>query len=43
MRLCVAVLGWLLVGLSALHAQSPSRPNVVLIITDDMGYADLGS
>jgi arylsulfatase A-like enzyme len=24
-------------------AQSPARPNVVLIITDDMGWADIGS
>ena len=32
------------VAASAAHAQpgSPERPNVVLIITDDMGWADLG-
>lgn len=26
----------------AAHAQAPSRPNVVLIITDDVGYGDIG-
>src|SRR4029450_10510426 len=29
-------------GLAA-HAQSSQRPNVVLIITDDVGYGDIGS
>jgi arylsulfatase A-like enzyme len=34
----------LLAGVVALHGQSaPTKPNVVLIITDDVGYGDIGS
>ena len=43
MKLSIGVLGWLLVGFSTLQAQSPSPPNVVFIISDDMGWADIGS
>jgi arylsulfatase A-like enzyme len=29
-------------GVSPLHAQTPTRPNIVLIISDDHGYRDYG-
>ncbi len=44
MRLHFVVLAVLsLVLPSSAGAQSPAKPNVVLIITDDMGWADIGS
>jgi arylsulfatase A-like enzyme len=36
-------LGVLFFGATLAAAQQPAPPNVVLIITDDMGYGDLGS
>jgi arylsulfatase len=31
-----------LLGITGISAQSPGHPNVVLIVTDDQGYGDLG-
>jgi len=39
---------WLVVAIvmgqaGSVQAQSADRPNVVLIVTDDVGYSDIGS
>jgi arylsulfatase A len=39
----LAVVATVLGQAAAVQAQSPDRPNVVLIITDDVGYGDIGS
>lgn len=38
----IAVLAICLIGSSLVTAQPTSRPNVILIMTDDQGYGDLG-
>jgi arylsulfatase A-like enzyme len=46
MRVALTALGvvsFLLGQAGTVHAQSQDRPNVVLIITDDVGYGDIGS
>src|SRR4051812_47728341 len=44
MRLRVLASIVTLVAVAGLHAQQPARrPNVVLIITDDIGYGDFGA
>jgi arylsulfatase A-like enzyme len=42
MRRFFSLISCLLVMAPSAHAQTPRRPNVILIIADDMGHGDLG-
>jgi hypothetical protein len=37
----VSLLGWIL-GLSLAQGAAPEKPNIIVILSDDMGFSDLG-
>src|SRR5256885_1061128 len=41
-RLPIVFAAALLAGLANLHAAAPTRPNILIILADDLGWSDLG-
>jgi arylsulfatase A-like enzyme len=41
-RLTLLAIAIGLTGASAVHAQAPKKPNILVIVGDDMGYGDIG-